>query len=310
MSAFLKLRALAPGEPAFLLESAEQGQRVGRWSFIGFRPRAVLRWSLADGGDPYALAAERVERFNQAPMPDARSAGGRHSPAARSASSAMTSCARSSRSVSLRAAGLRSPGAARHGADALRRAGRLRPSQAHRHDPRQRRPPGRAGHRARLRAGGAHDRRGARCARRAGPARHMGAHPPQAHPPAREMPAFESNMPREQFEAMVARIVRVHPRGRRLPGRALAALVGAGARRGVLDLPRPARGQPEPLHVLPGLRRLPGRGREPRAAADGQRAPRLHQADRRHAPARRDPGGRPADRRASCSPTRRSAPST
>jgi anthranilate synthase component 1 len=71
VSAFLKLRALAPGEPAFLLESADQGQRVGRWSFIGFRPRAVLRWELADGGDPYALAAERVARFNQAPMADA-----------------------------------------------------------------------------------------------------------------------------------------------------------------------------------------------------------------------------------------------
>ncbi len=70
VSAFLKLRALAPGEPAFLLESADQGQRVGRWSFIGFRPRAVLRWSLADGGDPYALAAERVGRFTQAPMDD------------------------------------------------------------------------------------------------------------------------------------------------------------------------------------------------------------------------------------------------
>jgi anthranilate synthase component I len=71
VSAFLKLRALAPGEPAFLLESAEQGQRVGRWSFIGFRPRAVLRWSLSDGGDPYALAAERVASFTQAPMDDA-----------------------------------------------------------------------------------------------------------------------------------------------------------------------------------------------------------------------------------------------
>jgi anthranilate synthase component I len=74
VSAFLKLRALAPGEPAFLLESADQGQRVGRWSFIGFRPRAVLRWSLADGGDPYALAAERVARFHQAPVADPRAA--------------------------------------------------------------------------------------------------------------------------------------------------------------------------------------------------------------------------------------------
>jgi anthranilate synthase component I len=70
VSAYLKLRALAPGEPAFLLESADQGQRVGRWSFIGFRPRSVLRWSLCDGGDPYALAAERVARFRQAPMSD------------------------------------------------------------------------------------------------------------------------------------------------------------------------------------------------------------------------------------------------
>ncbi|HTD08115.1 MAG TPA: anthranilate synthase component I [Solirubrobacteraceae bacterium] len=73
VSAFLKLRALAPGEPAFLLESAELGQRVGRWSFLGFRPRAVMRWSLADGGDPYALAAERVASFKQAPIAGATS---------------------------------------------------------------------------------------------------------------------------------------------------------------------------------------------------------------------------------------------
>ena len=67
VSAFLKLRALAPGEPAFLLESAEQGQRMGRYSFIGFRPRSVLRWSLGDPGDPYALAAAAVAGCRQAP---------------------------------------------------------------------------------------------------------------------------------------------------------------------------------------------------------------------------------------------------
>jgi len=71
VSAFLKLRALAPGEPAFLLESADQGQRVGRWSFIGFRPHTVVRWSLAEGGDPYALADAHLARFHQAPMADA-----------------------------------------------------------------------------------------------------------------------------------------------------------------------------------------------------------------------------------------------
>ena len=71
VSAYLKLQELALGEPSFLLESAEQGQRVGRWSFIGVRPRAVLRWSLADGGDPYALAAEHLGRFRQAPLEEA-----------------------------------------------------------------------------------------------------------------------------------------------------------------------------------------------------------------------------------------------
>ncbi|HWV88299.1 MAG TPA: anthranilate synthase component I [Capillimicrobium sp.] len=67
VSAFLKLRG---DGPAFLLESAEQGQRVGRWSFIGFRPSKVLRWSLGDPGDPYALAAEEVGRTRLAPHPD------------------------------------------------------------------------------------------------------------------------------------------------------------------------------------------------------------------------------------------------
>ena len=51
VSAFLKLRG---DGPAFLLESAEQG-RLGRWSFLGFRPRSLLRWSDARGGPIPAL---------------------------------------------------------------------------------------------------------------------------------------------------------------------------------------------------------------------------------------------------------------
>jgi anthranilate synthase component 1 len=66
VSAFLKLRGAGP---AFLLESAEQGQRVGRWSFIGYKPRSVVRWHLADGGDPYAIAAAEASRHRQAPLP-------------------------------------------------------------------------------------------------------------------------------------------------------------------------------------------------------------------------------------------------
>jgi anthranilate synthase component 1 len=78
VSAFLKLRAGEPvGAPCFLLESAEQGQ-VGRYSFVGFQPRSVLRWtggSLSETGgverdapDPYAAVAEHLARFSLAPV--------------------------------------------------------------------------------------------------------------------------------------------------------------------------------------------------------------------------------------------------
>ncbi|HWF55561.1 MAG TPA: anthranilate synthase component I [Solirubrobacteraceae bacterium] len=66
VSAFLKLRDEGP---AFLLESAEQG-RVGRYSFIGIRPRKVLRWSLGDPGDPYELAAEELSRCRAPALDD------------------------------------------------------------------------------------------------------------------------------------------------------------------------------------------------------------------------------------------------
>src|SRR5215210_5281971 len=65
VSAYLKLRG---GGPSFLLESAEQGQKVGRWSFLGFRPRAVIRMSLGDRPDPYAVVAEELGRHRVAPL--------------------------------------------------------------------------------------------------------------------------------------------------------------------------------------------------------------------------------------------------
>jgi anthranilate synthase component I len=66
VSAFLKLRDT--DRPSFLLESAEQG-RVGRYSFIGYRPRKVLRWSLGDPGDPYELAAAEVAAYTVPQLP-------------------------------------------------------------------------------------------------------------------------------------------------------------------------------------------------------------------------------------------------
>jgi anthranilate synthase component I len=72
VSAFLKLRAGEPaGAPCFLLESAEQGQ-VGRYSFVGLRPRALLRWSdgvLSEWTGEEAAAGEEPSRREAAPDP-------------------------------------------------------------------------------------------------------------------------------------------------------------------------------------------------------------------------------------------------
>jgi anthranilate synthase component 1 len=65
VSAYLKLRG---GGPSFLLESAEQGQRVGRWSFLGFRPRTTIRMSFSDHPDPYGAVAEELGRYRIAPL--------------------------------------------------------------------------------------------------------------------------------------------------------------------------------------------------------------------------------------------------
>src|SRR3954466_9102577 len=56
VSAYLKLRGSGP---SFLLESAERGQRFGRWSFLGVQRRAVMRLEhgrLTVYGDPRAAA--------------------------------------------------------------------------------------------------------------------------------------------------------------------------------------------------------------------------------------------------------------
>jgi anthranilate synthase component 1 len=81
VSALLKLR---DGGPCFLLESAEQGQRLGRYSMIGVRPQAMvraeggaLRLRAADGGersldaqDPFGAVGDLVEAVRMAPPTD------------------------------------------------------------------------------------------------------------------------------------------------------------------------------------------------------------------------------------------------
>jgi anthranilate synthase component I len=88
VSAFLKLR---DSDPSFLLESAEQGGRLGRYSFIGVRPRAILRWiggellewrrergfaptdepaARSTAPDPYAAVAARVTSLRVAERPE------------------------------------------------------------------------------------------------------------------------------------------------------------------------------------------------------------------------------------------------
>src|SRR5919112_3922951 len=65
VSAYLKLRG---DGPSFLLESAEQGQQVGRWSFLGFRPRTVIRVARGEHPDPYGLVDEELARYRIAPL--------------------------------------------------------------------------------------------------------------------------------------------------------------------------------------------------------------------------------------------------
>jgi anthranilate synthase component 1 len=82
VSAFLKLRQTAG---CFLLESAEQGQRVGRYSFLGIKAWESIRMSdgtvtvrhggadttrdlAGSGGDPFAFMALHMARYRVPPL--------------------------------------------------------------------------------------------------------------------------------------------------------------------------------------------------------------------------------------------------
>ena len=120
---------------------------------------------------------------------------------------------------------------------------------------------------------------------------------PRAHAERREPPLVHQQHRLRRLRRGGGALQGVHPRRRRLPGRAEPALERRRAGGGVLDLPRPARDQPEPLHVLPRLRGLRDRGRLAGVADQGRGAPRRAAPDRRHPPARRHRRGRPRARR-------------
>ena len=202
VSAFLKLRAgEAPGAPCFLLESAEQGQ-VGRYSFVGIRPRSVLRWSDGRLGEDGGGAATRPTPTRRSPSASAatgrrRSRACRRSPAAPSASSATTWSAPSSRWREPNPDPLGLPDMALMITDVLLVFDHLKHeltilSCAFVEDG--------GGGRRRLRARRGDDRRRPRA-----PARRRPRSP--SGPTVGEPPTFTSNMEREEFEAAVERIV-------------------------------------------------------------------------------------------------------
>ena len=282
VSAFLKLRG---DGPAFLLESAEQG-RLGRWSFLGFRPRSILRWSegtlsewegggggepdrTSDARDPYAAAAEYLARYEIA-EPDELPpfAGG----AVGFFGYDLVRTVEPLAEPNPDPIGL--PDMALMISDVLLAFDHQRHevtviANAFVEDGGIEAAYGRAVEtiaevRERLRepvplvGGGAGG--GAAVRVEPDPGGVRGDRRPDH---------------------------RVRPRRRRLPGRALAALQRPLAGGGVLDLSRPPHGQSLALHVLPRLRRLRDRGRLTRAAGEGERPPGRDPADRRHLPARR-----------------------
>ena len=312
VSAFLKLRG---DGPAFLLESAEQG-RLGRWSFLGFRPRAILRWS--DGslsewsGETAAESGTGAapDRVTEAPDPYAaagripgplRDRGARRAAPIRGRRGGLLRLRPCSHRRATARAEPRPNRAARHGPDDHRRTCRLRPPAPRGDADRQRIRRGRRD-RGGIRPRRGDDRGGAREAPRAGARRRADdGEGPDRLPVQYEPGAVRGDRLPDH---------RVRPRRRRVPGGPVAALHLALPGRGLLDLQGPAHGQSLALHVLPRLRRLRDRRRVARAPGQGDRGSRRDQADRRHLSARRRRGGGPPGRRAPACRTRRSAPST
>ena len=308
VSAFLKLRAGEPeGAPCFLLESAEQGQ-VGRYSFVGFRPRAVLRWSdgslsesTGDGGE-LERGAGPLRRRRRAPR---RATGRRPVEGLPPFAGGAVGFFGYDLVRTVEPLGEPNPDPLGLPDMALMVTDVLLVFDHLRHEL------------TILACAFADDEGGIDAAYERAAAtiaemreRLRGAVPRPSAPAVAEPPEFTSNMEREEFEAAVERIVEYVHAGdafQVVPSQRFSA---PRPGRGLLDLPRPARGQPLALHVLPRVRRLPDRRRLARAAGQGHRATRSRPADRRHLPARQPTRRRTAASPSAWSTTPRSGPST
>ncbi|MNR81261.1 Anthranilate synthase component 1 [compost metagenome] len=72
VSAYLKV--CAGRSPSFLLESVEQGDQIGRYSWLGCEPSETLIWN--GEGNPWDGLAQKLNAIRVAPMPDVPFPGG------------------------------------------------------------------------------------------------------------------------------------------------------------------------------------------------------------------------------------------
>jgi anthranilate synthase component 1 len=72
VSAYLKV--CAGRSPSFLLESVEQGDQIGRYSYLGCEPSETLIWN--GEGNPWEGLAARMRDLRVAPLPDVPFPGG------------------------------------------------------------------------------------------------------------------------------------------------------------------------------------------------------------------------------------------
>ena len=293
VSAFLKLRAGEPeGAPCFLLESAEQGQ-VGRYSFVGLRPRAVLRWSdgvLSEWSGEAAPPAATPSRSEPAPDPYAAVAArlarlpagaGRGPAAVRRRRRRLLRLRPGAHRRAARRAEPRPARAARHGADGHRRDARLRPPAPRADDPRLRLRRGRG--RRSTPPTSAPPRRSPRCASACAAPCRCPAQPVGRRAAASSSPTWSarSSKPRSRGSSSTSTPATPSRSSPRSASRAPAPVEAFSVYRGLRAV------NPSPYMYFLEFGDFQIAGASPEPLVKVERRPGRDAADRRHLPARR-----------------------